>query len=846
MKPIITILLAALLSLAVAANAQQQPPHVGYVFPAGGRQGTQFEVRVGGQYIAAVTNARVSGPGIQVKVVEVVKLMTQQDANALRTQLKALTDRMQAATPAAKSTATPPAKQSGTPPPKQPSGASAAKQSGTPITKAPAAPVPNPPAVPPAKQSGPPPPKPSSTPPAKPGSASTATPEKAGPLTAEEMQLVLDIRKKLQKFANRQPNPAIAQTAVLQITVSPGAEPGVRELRLQTPAGLSNPLVFQIGRLPEVVHKPVDADDLPGQLVRPLQAQGQHAIGEQPIVDVQLPAVVNGQVLPGQVDRYRFAAKKGQQLVLAVSAQQLVRYIADAVPGWFQALITLRDEEGKELASSDSFRFHPDPVLHYEVLRDGKYLVEIHDSVFRGREDFIYRMALGELPFVTGIFPLGGKAGEAARVEVQGWNLPFASLKADATPQSAGIDRLDKDCRFWPLNRVPFAWDSLPECVEQEPNDSPQQAQRVTLPIIVNGRIDRPGDRDVFRFEGQAGQEIVAEVYARRLDSPLDSVLKLTDSGGRQLAFNDDHEDKAFGLETHHADSWLRAVLPSAGTYYMHLYDAQNQGGPEYAYRLRISPPRPDFELRVVPSGLTVRAGTAVPITVHALRRDGFNGPINLELKDAPAGFSLSGATVPAGQEQVRLTLSVPRPTRPPMTLRMEGRAAIAGREVRRPVVPADDMMQAYFYHHLVAAQEWLIDILANGQPSVPFQPRDLKAVILPSGGTAEIHFVGPHGPLMQTVQLTLSEPPDGLSIQRVALSDVGVEVALRADAAKLKPGWKGNAIIEASVERTAQSAPAAAKTAVANAAPVTRRVSLGMLPAVPIEVVEGARREGP
>ena len=73
--------------------------------------------------------------------------------------------------------------------------------------------------------------------------------------------------------------------------------------------------------------------------------------------------------------------------------------------------------------------------------------------------------------------------------------------------------------------------DTLPECLEQKPNDSPQQAQRITLPVIVNGRIDRPGDRDVFRFEGRAGQEIVAEVYARRLDSPLDSVLQLTDSG---------------------------------------------------------------------------------------------------------------------------------------------------------------------------------------------------------------------------------------------------------------------------------------------------------------------------
>ncbi len=413
-----------------------------------------------------------------------------------------------------------------------------------------------------------------------------------------------------------------------------------------------------------------------------------------------------------------------------------------------QAAITLRDAEGKEVAYAGNYRFHPDPVLHYEVPRDGKYMVEIHDSVFRGREDFVYRMALGELPFVTSIFPLGGKAGQETRIAVQGWNLPSDSLNVDSPSHAAGIEQLDKEHRLWPLNRVPFAWDSLPECFEQEPNDSPEEAQRVTLPMIVNGRIDHPGDRDVFCFEGKAGQEVVAEVYARRLDSPLDSVLKLTDASGRQLAFNDDHEDKAFGLETHHADSWLRAVLPSAGTYYLHLYDAQNQGGPEYAYRLRISPPQPDFELRIVPSSITVRAGAAVPVTVQALRRDGFDGPIQLELKDAPAGFRLSGATIPAGQEKVRLTLAVPRPRRPPLVLRMEGRATIAGQEVRRPAVPADDMMQAYYYHHLVPAQEWLVEILANGQATVPFTLRDAKEVKVPSGGTAELHFVGPHGPL--------------------------------------------------------------------------------------------------
>ena len=96
-------------------------------------------------------------------------------------------------------------------------------------------------------------------------------------------------------------------------------------------------------------------------------------------------------------------------------------------------------------------------------------------------------------------------------------------------------------------NAMPFAVDTLPECFEKEPNDQPSSAQRLTLPVIVNGRIDKPDDWDVFCFEGRGGSEIVAEVYARRLNSPLDSVLKLTDADGQQLAFNDDLRTKERG-----------------------------------------------------------------------------------------------------------------------------------------------------------------------------------------------------------------------------------------------------------------------------------------------------------
>ena len=108
----------------------------------------------------------------------------------------------------------------------------------------------------------------------------------------------------------------------------------------------------------------------------------------------------------------------------------MIPYLADAVPGWFQAALSLYDAQGHELAYADHYRFHPDPVLFYEVPADGEYVLQIRDSIYRGREDFVYRITVGELPFVTGIFPLGGPAGAQTTVELTGWNLPAATRDA--------------------------------------------------------------------------------------------------------------------------------------------------------------------------------------------------------------------------------------------------------------------------------------------------------------------------------------------------------------------------------------------------------------------------------
>jgi hypothetical protein len=376
--------------------------------------------------------------------------------------------------------------------------------------------------------------------------------------------------------------------------------------------------------------------------------------------------------------------------------------------------------------------------------------------------------------------------------------------------------------------------DTLPECLEKEPNNEPASAQAVMLPVIVNGRIDSPGDRDVFRFEGKAGQEVVAEVLARRLDSPLDSVLQLTDSAGKQLAMNDDHEDKGSGLNTHHADSYLRFALPADGTCYLHLGDAQRQGGPEYAYRLRLSAPRPDFELRVAPSSLSVRPGATVPLAVYALRRDGFAGEIALALKGAPAGFTLGGARVPGNQDQVRITLTAPpAPLAEPLRLNLEGRAKVQGREVVHAVVPADDLMQAFAYHHLVPAEDLSVVVAGRYAPRTVVRALEPAQVRIPAGGTARLRVGMPSSPFFDNVQFELGDPPAGIAVQNVSPGRESAEMVLASDAAKAKPGLKGNLIVNVYATRTpggnkADKAPAAA-----------RRVLLDTLPAIPFEVVQ-------
>jgi hypothetical protein len=162
-----------------------------------------------------------------------------------------------------------------------------------------------------------------------------------------------------------------------------------------------------------------------------------------------------------------------------------------------------------------------------------------------------------------------------------------------------------------------------------------------------------------------------------------------------------------------------------------------------------------------------------------------------------------------------------------PFNLQLEGTATIQNRQVVRLAVPAEEMTQAFAYHHLVPAQELKVVVFGRFRDGDTAQILSAMPVQVPADGTARIRVQLPIGPLVSKVEFELSEPPDGISIKEASPT----EIVLQADPAKVKPGFKGNLIVTASGERPP---PAGTQGPPAN----RRRMPLGALPAIPYEIV--------
>lgn len=641
------ILTLTALFLDMIAGTAFAVPRIGYIYPAGGQAGSSFEAIIGGQFLDDPIAVVVSGDGVSAEIVEHDKVPSAQVVDDWRDQLRELRPQLR---------------------------------------------------VP------------------RPGESPPALDEVIGILDSggldEKKVRLLDEYDRRRNDPKRQLNSQIGESVRIRFTIDGDAPFGIRHCRLLTASGLSNPMRFMIGQQLEVTEPEpwrFDLLDYLGLTRKPATMTARRP----EVMRMEAPVTVNGRILPGEVDEFTFPAKKGDQIVVSLQARNLIPYLADAVPGWFQAVVSLHAANGQEMAFADDYRFDPDPVLFFQIPVDGEYRLRVRDAIYRGREDFVYRATVGQLPFLTGITPLGGRASTEMDLVFHGGNLADQVKRRFPIPNTLGFIELSASGPAGRSNAIAFHVDDVPEDREREGNNRIGAANAVTVPGIVNGAISLPGDVDFYRIEGDGNQPMIFEIFARRLGSPVDANLTVFDDDGKMIAYNDDFENPTAGLTTHHADARVSIRLPGNGRCFVRVADTQHRYGLGHAYRLKFAQGAPAFALRVTPASLNARPGGSARITVFASRLDGFEGPIALNLKDPPEGFGLVNAIIPAGEDKIDVSLTVPAeasvlPT--PLTVRGIGDPGI-GEVVERIAVPAEDMMQAFIYRHLVPVDGLLVDV---------------------------------------------------------------------------------------------------------------------------------------
>lgn len=116
---------------------------------------------------------------------------------------------------------------------------------------------------------------------------------------------------------------------------------------------------------------------------------------------------------------------------------------------------------------------------------------------------------------------------------------------------------------------------------EKEPNDSFKAAQSAAVGKTISGVIGDARNVDVYRIELSAGDKLRIESIAARVGSLLDPTLTLYDGQGRTVSSNDDHAGSR--------DSRIEATIQKPGSYFVTVQDANDAGGPHFAYLLRIT-----------------------------------------------------------------------------------------------------------------------------------------------------------------------------------------------------------------------------------------------------------------
>src|SRR5579872_606515 len=388
-------------------------------------------------------------------------------------------------------------------------------------------------------------------------------------------------------------------TVKVLFKIAPECALGSHRLRIRTATGISDLRPFFVGALPEVAEKEPNSD----------------FAAPQPI---PMNVTVNGTADNEDVDYFVVEAKKGDRITAEVEGIRLGITL-------FDVYVAIMNSARFELASSDdSALVWQDGIASIVAPEDGKYIIQVRESSYAGNGACLYRVHVGNFPRPLAVLPAGGRFTETLPIkflgDVLGERLETITLPSSPTP---GFALFARDDRGIAPSQNWFRLTDLANVIEQEPNETHDNATRFTAPIALNGVIGVVGDNDNYRFAAKKGEAYDIRVHARSIRSPLDPVLTISAAAGGAIAANDDSGGP---------DSFIRFGVPADGDYVINVRDHLGNGGVAYVYRVELTPIKPALALstnefvQYVQPTVSVPKGNRFALVLSAARYD-FGGP---------------------------------------------------------------------------------------------------------------------------------------------------------------------------------------------------------------------------
>jgi dienelactone hydrolase len=447
-------------------------------------------------------------------------------------------------------------------------------------------------------------------------------------------------------------------TLKVRFDVSADAPVGVYPLRLATTRGISGVRLFCIDELPQVT-----------------AIDGNHQFDTAQ--RVAFPCVVVGRVGAETGEYYKITVPAGQRLSFDVLGRRLGSPIDPQISIYHA-------QTKRELAhDNDSPGCQTDPRLTYVFKVAGDYVIQVKDVLNRLGPDFVYRLRIGDFPLATVPIPMAAKRGTKATVHFAGPHVEgVAPVDVDvpADPETTVVWVAPKGAsglHGWP---VALLVSDMDEGLEREPNNTPAQANRISVPGAVTGRFEKSDDTDCYIFSAKKGQKITVEAQTLELYSPTLVYMVLRNAKTKaELAKTNPQSPPP-------ADQRLDFTAPEDGDYVVEVQHLNYVGGPNEAYHLVISPTLPGFDVTLPLDRYDLAPDSFVPLNLNVNRR-GYTGPIEISVVGARRGASpliLTGSTtIKAGQNNgaliVRAAAGAPMG---PTNALLQAQATIDGKKI--------------------------------------------------------------------------------------------------------------------------------------------------------------------